>query len=136
MTKHTGGCACRAVRYEISADPIATAHCHCRDCQQATGTGHATMLIFPKPAVTMTGTPGRYPSTADSGRMKTRGFCTQCGSPLFVLLESMPDAFLIRAASLDDPHLLKPQMVLYTDRAPAWDHVDPSLPRFAKMPPA
>ena len=35
----TGGCVCRAIRYECSAEPIMMFKCHCRDCQQVTGGG-------------------------------------------------------------------------------------------------
>jgi len=89
-----------------------------------------------KAAVKLTGAPAQYYSTADSGQSKTRGFCSNCGSPLYTLLESMPDAMVVKASSLDDPTAFRPQMVLYTDRGHDWDYLDPSLARFAKMPPA
>jgi hypothetical protein len=136
MALHTGGCACRSIRYEIAAEPLLMAQCQCRDCQEQTGSGHASVIAFPSSAVTMTGTATRYQSTADSGKRKTRAFCPVCGTPLYVLLESMPDAFLVKAATLDDPTLFRPQMVLYTDRAQPWDRVDATLPSYARMPPA
>jgi hypothetical protein len=135
MTLHAGGCACRSFRYDIDAAPLLMAHCQCRDCQEQTGSGHASVLAFPRAAVKTTGSATRYDSTADSGKRKTRAFCPVCGTPLYVLLESMPDLFLVKAATLDDPTAFAPQMVLYTDRAQPWDHVDASLPAFAKMPP-
>ena len=39
-----------------------------------------------------------------------------------------------RASVLDDPGILAPGMVVYTSRAPSWDHMDPALPAFAEMP--
>jgi hypothetical protein len=47
----------------------------------------------------------------------------------------MPGFFFVRAASLDEPSGFAPQMVVYTASGCAWDHLDPALPRFAKMPP-
>jgi hypothetical protein len=41
----------------------------------------------------------------------------------------------VHAASLDDPSRCKPQVVTYRMRALAWDHLDPKLPAFDKMPP-
>ncbi len=32
----SGGCACGAIRYECSADPAFSWHCHCRDCLNPT----------------------------------------------------------------------------------------------------
>jgi len=32
-----GGCACGAIRYELTADPMIVHACHCRDCQRITG---------------------------------------------------------------------------------------------------
>jgi hypothetical protein len=34
---YTGGCACGAIRYEISVEPIFQAECQCRDCQRMSG---------------------------------------------------------------------------------------------------
>jgi hypothetical protein len=48
----------------------------------------------------------------------------------------MPELFTVHAASLDDPDRYKPQMVTYHVRGHAWDHLDPSVPTFDKMPPA
>ena len=135
MTVHTGGCACGSIRYEITAAPLLMAHCQCRDCQEQTGSGHASVLAFPKSAVHVSGRATEYVTTADSGKRKTRAFCPVCGTPLYVLLDSMPDAFLVKAATLDDPTVFQPQMVLYTDRGHPWDHLDQALPKFAKMPP-
>ena len=136
MANYKGGCACRSIRYEIAAEPVLMAHCQCRDCQEQTGGGHSSVLAFPMSAVKMTGIPTEYASTADSGKKKTRGFCAVCGSPLYTLLDSMPGVLVLKASTLDDPNLFQPQMTLYTDRGLPWDHIDPALPRFAKMPPA
>jgi hypothetical protein len=43
----TGGCACGAIRYECSAEPIMMFKCHCRDCQQVTGGGFVAGLLVP-----------------------------------------------------------------------------------------
>ena len=32
-----GGCACRTVRYKLTASPLIVHACHCRDCQRLTG---------------------------------------------------------------------------------------------------
>ncbi len=48
---------------------------------------------------------------------------------------SMPDFFVVRAGSLDDPGRYKPQMISWAAAAQTWDHVDPALPKFDRMPP-
>ncbi|MEE9381242.1 MAG: GFA family protein [Hyphomonadaceae bacterium] len=132
----TGGCLCGAVRYECAADPMMTGHCHCVDCRKTSGTGHGTHVFFPRPAVTITGTLTAYDRATDSGNTVTRGFCPTCGSAIYSANSSMTDAMVIRASSLDDPEVAKPQMVVYASRAPSWDLVDPDLPAFAEMPDA
>jgi hypothetical protein len=41
----------------------------------------------------------------------------------------------VHAGSLDEPDRYRPQMITYTVRGHAWDHLDPNLPKFEKMPP-
>jgi len=132
----TGGCACGAIRYHIADDPLVMNDCQCRDCQRKSGTGHGSYLTFPnRRRVTLTGNAAQWDMVADSGNVKTRGFCPTCGSPVYLTFSAMPELFTIHAASLDDPGRYKPQMVTYHLRGYVWDRVDPVLPTFDKMPP-
>ena len=131
----TGGCACGAVRYEIAGDPVFMNDCQCRDCQRVSGTGHGSYLSFAgRAAVTLTGKATEWGVAAESGNVKTRGFCAACGSPVYLTFAAMPDLFTVHAASLDEPDRYKPQAVTYRVRGEAWDHIDPGLPAFDKMP--
>ena len=133
---YTGGCACGAIRYEVSAEPVAMNHCQCRDCQRKSGTGHGSYLTFPdKRSVKREGEAKHWDIVADSGNVKTHAFCPACGSPVYLTFAAMPDLFTVHAASLDDPGRFKPQMVTYRVRGYAWDRLDPALPKFDRMPP-
>jgi hypothetical protein len=132
---YTGGCACGALRYAISGEPMVSNDCQCRDCQRESGTGHGSHLTFARTGVTVTGEATHWDMVADSGNVKTRAFCPLCGSPVFMTFAAMPDVFTIRAASLDDPGRYMPQLVSYAVRGHAWDHLDPDLPKFERMPP-
>jgi hypothetical protein len=131
----TGGCACGAVRYEISTEPLAMGDCQCRDCQRKSGTGHGSYLTFAgRKSVKLEGRATQWDIAGDSGNVKTRAFCPACGSPVYMTFAAMPDLFTVHAGSLDDPGRYRPQMVLYGVRGHAWDQVDPALPKFDKMP--
>ena len=110
--------------------------CQCLTCQKKSGTGHGSYLSFPgRDKVKLTGKATLWDVAGDSGNIKTHGFCPTCGSPVFLTLKAMPDIFIIHAASLDDPGRYKPQAVTYSMRGHAWDHLDPGLAKFEKMPP-
>ncbi len=112
-------------------------HCQCRDCQQTSGTGHGSYLTFPnRAAVKLTGQANHWDKVADSGNVKTRGFCPSCGTPVYLTFAAMPELFTIHAASLDDPARFKPQAVTYRLRGYDWDRPNPAVPAFDMMPPA
>lgn len=133
---HEGGCLCGAVRIMIDAEPMAARQCWCRLCQYL-GAGSGTVnVVFPTDAVTITGDVRWHASIADSGNAMRRGFCPQCGTPIFSMAESRPYQTIIRAGALDDPGLIGPQAVIWTDAAPTWAHHDPDLPHYpAQIPP-
>ncbi|OUC13411.1 MAG: aldehyde-activating protein [Alkalinema sp. CACIAM 70d] len=130
----TGGCMCGAVRYECTAPPVIAGNCHCRDCQQATGSAFAPALLVPRAAVKVTGEVKYYEMTGDSGEIVGRGFCPQCGSRL-LSRPPIPELMGIMAGSLDDPSWFEPQMDIYVDSSQPWDVMNPALPKFPKMPP-
>jgi hypothetical protein len=132
---YTGGCACGAIRYEISGEPVVMNDCQCRQCQRESGTGHASHLTFPSTTVKVQGEAQHWDMVGDNGTVKTRAFCPTCGSPVYMTFPDMPDFFVVRAGSLDDPDRYKPQMVFWSAGGYAWDHIDPALPSLDKMPP-
>lgn len=131
---YVGGCACGAIRYEASGQPVAQLHCQCLDCQKRSGTGHSSYLVFPSRAdATLTGTATSWRIAGDSGNEKVHSFCPTCGTPVFLTFEAMPDLIAVHAASLDDPCRFEPQVVTYNGRGFAWDALDPALKKFEKM---
>jgi hypothetical protein len=130
----TGGYVCGAVRYECSAEPLMAGNCHCRDCQKAGGGPFASALAVPAGALKITGTPKYYDTKSDSGNTISRGFCPECGARMFAKSSGMPEMALILAGSLDDPSWYRPAMDFYTSSAQPWDHMNPALPKFPKLP--
>lgn len=76
----TGGCQCGKIRFRAT-DLVDNSHvCHCRMCQKAVGNFFAALVGVPKPALTWTnGTPAIF----ESSEGIERGFCRDCGTPLF-----------------------------------------------------
>ena len=132
---YAGGCACGAIRYEVAGEPIGMNDCQCRQCQRDSGTGHGSYLTFAGATVTLAGAPASWDFTGDGGTLKRRAFCPDCGTPVYMTFPAMPDVFVIRAGSLDDPSRYRPEMVYWTETAQTWDRLDPAAVKFARMPP-
>ena len=88
--KLSGGCACGAIHYECSADPVLMLNCHCRDCQQASGSAYAAIVVLPKSAVQIRGEPRYHKVVGQAGKAIERGFCPNCGSQVTVKLNGCP----------------------------------------------
>jgi hypothetical protein len=133
---YTGGCACGATRYAVHAEPISQSHCQCRDCRRMSGTGHGSYLTFAsRKDVALKGSAKEWQPRGDSGHGKSRAFCPNCGSPLYMTLGLARDLFIIHAASLDDPARFQPPKVMYGSSGHPWDRHDEALPKLEKLPP-
>jgi hypothetical protein len=131
----TGGCLCGAVRYESSAPPVVTRVCWCRVCQFL-GAGSGTVnACFRTESFAIHGECSDFMSIADSGSVMHRRFCPGCGTPLFSSAESRPHLVFVRAGTLDDPELARPEMTIWTSQAPTWACISTELPRIATQPP-
>ncbi len=129
----SGGCACGAIRYECSTDPVAMLNCHCRDCQRASGGGSSSVVAVPAAAfVLRKGEPRYYVVRGEAGHMARRGFCAECGSPLVAGSSRMPDFVVLKVASLDDPSWFKPMADIWTASAQPWEYMDPRIPKVPK----
>ena len=96
---HTGGCQCAAVRYALFAEPTNPHVCHCRMCQKAFGGYFAPLAGVPLGDFAwVKGTPGIFKSSV----VVERGFCRDCGTPLFFRYLDK-DRISVSLGSLDDP---------------------------------
>jgi hypothetical protein len=123
----TGGCRCGAVRYSIEGEPLLARHCWCRDCQYI-GAGSGTVnVFFPSDAVTVEGALRDYTNRAASGNLMHRQFCPACGTPMFTQSEARLHMIGVRAGTLDDPEIGKPQVTIWTSSAPSWAVFDQNI---------
>jgi len=100
----SGGCQCGAVRYRIELPLGRAGICHCRMCQKAFGSWGAALVSVPETRLTWTrGNPGEFRSSA----IVARGFCGDCGTPLYMKEDGDPN-YEIAIGSLDDPELAPP----------------------------
>src|SRR5262245_21245156 len=117
----TGGCACGAVRYRGSEQPLVQLICHCRDCQRASGSAFAAVLVFPTDRLQFEGGELRaYVVTSAAGRKMRRLYCPECGSPVAIDRPETPLIQFVHAATLDDPAIFSPTCEVWVSRAKAW----------------
>ena len=131
----SGGCACGAIRYSCASKPRYMGNCHCRDCQQATGGAFfAAGVVKASDFSILSGEPSWFEKPADRGHIMRRAFCSDCGSPLFIVNESNTNARALYAGSLDDPSWYEPSRDIYVASAQPWDLMHPDLPKDDGMP--
>ena len=126
----TGRCLCGAVSYVANAEPLMMLNCHCRDCQRASGSGYAAVVVVPVGSVQMTGELQFHEQAGDEGNVVQRGFCPSCGSRMANKLGRVPGILGLMAGSLDDPSLFKPAMEIFTASAHPWDHMAHDTQKF------
>jgi len=125
----SGGCSCGAVRYSIAAEPVRAFQCQCRDCQRDSGGGHSSVFVFPRGALTISGEVREIARSSDRDAVKRKGFCPNCGVPIYNKPDNFPDLIGIYVGSLDDATAFKPAAVFYAARGYAWDFLDPEVPK-------
>jgi hypothetical protein len=122
----TGGCYCRAVRYEAAGEPIERALCHCSICRDTTGAPAVAWFTVRSGDFRFTaGTPTAFASTLQAERT----FCGACGTQLtFVHADYRGERIDVTTASLDDPEAVPPVEHIWTRSRLAWMTTLDSLP--------
>ncbi len=133
----TGGCACGAVRFAISAPLLGASYCHCTRCQRRTGTGSSLNTTADAKAFAITQGRERIRSWAPEGGA-VKWFCGDCGGALFSTprLDGGPTVG-VRFGALDGDPGIRPQYHQFVDSAAPWDVLpDDGLPRYGGSRPA
>lgn len=121
----TGGCYCRAVRYTVRPDTLPTAHnfCHCRTCQQISGSAFIPFIGFPESSVSWLSSPPDARRSFATSKFATRDFCGICGSTLTMSYHAAGDRVSLAVGSFDEESaklLPKPSIHIYLGDKAEW----------------
>lgn len=131
----SGRCNCGAVRYILTAAPLAVAACHCSNCRRQSGAAFSVNLIARADAMEIEGALSAYlDADTESGQPVERQFCGACGSPIRSVPQASPKIVAVKAGTLDQPEAFAPGMHIWTSSALPWVQIPPDLPRFEKGP--
>jgi hypothetical protein len=124
-----GGCACGAVRYRLTSDPLFVHCCHCLNCQRQTGSAFVVNVLIEADRVELlAGEPERVDVPRDSGTQKIWR-CPTCQIALYSQYTS-PRVRFVRAGTLDDPASVSPDVHIYTRSKLPWVTLPDTVPAF------
>ena len=112
----TGGCQCGAVRYAIHEAPYQVGICHCRMCQKAVGAPFFASFTVKKASFEVT---RGAPAVFKSSQKMERGFCRDCGTPLYNNWTAN-DVIHPATATLDDPAAVRPEFQVGVESRLPW----------------
>jgi hypothetical protein len=114
-----GGCACGAVRYRLTSEPLFIHCCHCTQCQRQTGSAFVVNLLIERDRVDVTGEPVAVDVERDSGGTQTVYRCPKCQVAVFSEYTS-PRVWFVRGGTLDDARAIKPDVHIFTRSKVDW----------------
>jgi len=117
-----GGCPCRAVRYELTSDPLFVHCCHCRWCQRESGSAFAVNALIETDRVALRrDTPESVLTPSASGRGQKINRCPACRVAVWSHYAGLGDAVsFVRVGTLDAPDQLPPDIHIYTMSKQPW----------------
>ena len=94
-----GSCFCGTNQFAITQPAVEMHHCHCSVCRRLQGAAFVTLSIFPKAGFKWT--KGGDLQTFNSSEKVHRNRCKNCGSPLTINLDVLPDVVAVSRACID-----------------------------------
>jgi hypothetical protein len=125
-----GGCACGAVRYRLTSDPLFVHCCHCLNCQRQTGSAFVINLLIETDRVELlAGEPEPVPVPRGKNKQKIWR-CPECQIALYSQYTRASTRF-VRGGTLDDPASVAPDVHIYTRSKLPWVEIPESVPAFS-----
>jgi hypothetical protein len=125
-----GGCACEAVRYRLTSEPLFVHCCHCLNCQRQTGSAFVVNVLIETDRVELLAGEPQAVSVPRSGGKKQKIWrCPTCQIALFSQYTT-PRIRFVRAGTLDDPASVAPDVHIFTRSKLPWVSLPDSVPSF------
>jgi hypothetical protein len=125
-----GGCACGAVRYRLTTEPLFVNCCHCLNCQRQTGSAFViNMLVETDRVEVLTGEPHAVDAPRDDGSAQRIFRCPSCQVAVFSEY-GWPELRFVRAGTLDDPSAVTPDVHIFTKSKLPWVTLPDDTPTY------
>ena len=125
-----GGCACGAVRYRLTSEPLFVHCCHCLNCQRQTGSAFVINVLIEADRVELlVGDPQPVEVPRDDGSTQTIYRCPSCQIAVYSRY-TRPEVRFLRAGTLDDPASVAPDVHIFTRSKLPWVALPDSVPAF------
>jgi hypothetical protein len=126
-----GGCACGAVRYRLQTAPMFIHCCHCRSCQQQTGSAFVINLLIEATRVEQLGeAPVPVPVPRDNGQPHEIYRCPKCQVAVHSVYGGRAQVLFVRGGTLDEPKSVTPDVHIYTRSKLPWVALPAGAPAF------
>lgn len=121
---HTARCMCGNITLEATGPARYTEYCHCKWCQQGSGSAFAIWIIFDKDKARVTKGNLSYFHSSDACK---RGFCKDCGSTLTF---QSPENFDIALGAMDNPDAFPATQHIWTKSQIRHVTISDDIPRY------
>ena len=119
---YPGGCTCRALRYQMTSEPLIVHCCHCRWCQRETGASFALNAMIEAARVeVLAGECELVNTPSNSGKGQRIARCPSCRIAVWSHYAGGGDAVrFVRVGTLDDPDRWPPDVHIFTSSKQPW----------------
>ncbi len=126
----TGACLCGAVQVRVTAAPLLTLACHCRDCQKLSASAYSLTTMVPSDGFSCSG----ELITGGLGSVgRVHCFCKSCLNFVFSRIGGAEQRINLRTSVLDEAALFEPFVEVMTEEKMPWVRV-PAVHSFARYP--
>ncbi|XDA98137.1 GFA family protein [Sulfitobacter sp. LCG007] len=128
-----GGCLCGKIRFEVTALPMMTMACHCRDCQKLTSGPCSLSVMVPIDGFSIT--QGETVRGGLKGPRLDHRFCPDCMNWIFTQFADASGYLNVRATLLDDLSWFRVFVESSTAQKLPWAEIQ-AVHRYPQFPPA
>ncbi|MFK7889787.1 MAG: GFA family protein [Granulosicoccus sp.] len=128
-----GGCSCRSLRYQMTAEPLIVHACHCRQCQRVTGSAFVLNALVEKTNVKLLC--GDLKNIHFSDTYHTAYYCGRCATYVWSEYKSgrFDNCWFMRVGTLDEPDRSPPDVHIYVESKQPWVVIPDETLRFERF---
>lgn len=115
----TGQCLCGQVKYEVKNSFKDFYFCHCKQCQQLTGSAFASNIATDPDNINWTAGRDKITEYEHPSRVFSKSFCSTCGSGLPYVNKSGVSLVVPAGSLVDDPEIT-PQANIFNAEKACW----------------